>query len=440
MRDWLLIGVLVAVLPFAARHTWIGVLLWNWVSLMNPHRLTFGFAYVTPFAAIAAGATFLSMLITRDKLKMPWDRTVIVLLLLVLWMCISTVLAIDRSASWVQLVKVLKIQLMVLVALAALHSRKHIEWFVWVNILSIGYYGFKGGIFTISTGGAGRVWGPAGSFIEDNNELAVALVMCIPMMYFLRAVATRPALRHFLMLLMLLCALSALGTQSRGALLAISAMGLLLWFRLKNKIVAGLTIAAVATALVSFMPTSWDERMGTIQNYEQDASASARLFSWRMTINLANDRPWGGGGFAIYSPEVYARYLPESPHTQAAHSIYFSMLGEHGYVGLGLFVLLLALTFLQAGKMRRIARQNPETMWVYMLASMCQVSLIGYMVGGAFLSLAYFDLPYNIVVMLIVANRWMAEKGWLKEPTGPFGSAAPDTSPAGKTPPLQVSS
>ena len=107
MRDWLLIGVLVAVLPFAARHTWIGVLLWNWVSLMNPHRLTFGFAYVTPFAAIAAGATFLSMLISRDKLKMPWDRPVIVLLLLVLWMCITTTLAIDPSASWVSLVKTL---------------------------------------------------------------------------------------------------------------------------------------------------------------------------------------------------------------------------------------------------------------------------------------------------------------------------------------------
>ncbi|HAY29062.1 MAG TPA: putative O-glycosylation ligase, exosortase A system-associated, partial [Candidatus Accumulibacter sp.] len=55
MRDLLLVGIFLAVLPFALRHTWIGVLLWTWLSLMNPHRLTFGFAYDAPFAATAAG-------------------------------------------------------------------------------------------------------------------------------------------------------------------------------------------------------------------------------------------------------------------------------------------------------------------------------------------------------------------------------------------------
>lgn len=434
MRDWVLTAVFVSALPFAVRHTWVGVLLWNWISLMNPHKLGWGFAFNAPFAAAAAGATLLSLALSSDKLKMPRDPPVVVLFMLVLWFCISTAIAIDPAGSWEGLSKVLKIQLMVFVAMAALHSRKHIELFLWVNILSIGFYGFKGGLFTIKTGGAGRVWGPPGGFIEGNNELAVALVMIIPLMHYLRAVSTRSLVRWGLLALMFLSAVAALGTQSRGALLAIIAMSLMLWLRLKKKVVAGITIAVVAVGLVAFMPASWEQRMGTIQTYEEDGSAMSRLVAWRMTINLANDRPWGGG-FGIYTREVYNKYMPESALPQAAHSIYFSMLGEHGYVGLLLFVLLFVLSFVLAGRMRRTAlRHGADTAWVYLLASMCQVSLVGFAIGGAFLSLAYYDFAYNIVVMLVVTNRWMAERGWVHEPHGPFGSTSPGAYVAAKAP------
>ncbi len=45
---------------------------------------------------------------------------------------------------------------------------------------------------------------------------------------------------------------------------------------------------------------------------------------------------------------------------------------------------------------------------------MCQVSLVGYAVGGAFLSLAYFDLPYNILIMIVVGRRWIKRRAWLE--------------------------
>lgn len=424
MRDWLLLAVFASALPFAVRHTWVGVLLWNWISLMNPHKLSWGIAFNAPLAAVAAGAALLSLIFTRDKLKMPWEPPVVVLLLLVVWMCITTAIAIDPAGSWEQLSKVLKIQLMTAVAFAALRSRKHLELFIWVNVLSIGFYGFKGGIFTIMTGGSSRVWGPPGGFIEGNNELAVALVMIIPLLHYLRSVSTHRLVRVGLLVLMLLCAIAALGTQSRGALLAISAMGLFLWVRLKKKMVAGIAIATIAASLVAFMPASWEQRMDTIQTYEEDSSAMGRIFAWRMIINLANARPWGGG-FDIYTPEVYAKYLPESPHSAAAHSIYFSILGEHGYIGLFLFVLLFVFSYFLARKMRRMALRRPEAAWVHLLAGMCQVSIVGFAVGGAFLSLAYYDFAYNIIVMLVVANRWMAEEGWVREPYGPFGSTSP---------------
>lgn len=421
MRDFLMLGIVLGALPFALRHTWIGVLLWTWISIMNPHKLAWGFAYNAPWAAVVAGVTILSLFITRDKLSMPWEPPVKVLFAFVIWMCVTTVFAFYPLLSWDQLNKVLKIQLMTAIAFAALRERKHIELFIWVNVLSIGFYSFKGGIFTIMGGGSQRVFGPPGGFIEENNALAVAVVMAIPLMNYLRMVATRPWIRVGLLTLMLLSAASALGSQSRGALLAVCAMGLVLWLRSERKFATGVLVGIIAYGLVAFMPSSWEKRMDTIATYEQDHSAMGRIEAWRMTINLANHHVFGGG-FEIYRPDIYAIFEPDSRQHQGAHSIYFSVLGEHGYVGLILFLTMWVLAFRTAGQIRRDARKREETLWLHHLAGMCQVSLVGYLVGGAFLALAYFDLPYNILIALVVSLRWLQEKRWESEPPGAFGS------------------
>lgn len=422
MRDLLVLGVFMGALPFALRHTWIGVLLWTWVSVMNPHKLAFGFAYDAPFAAVAAGVTLLSMLVSRDKLSLPSSPVVKTLLAFVIWMCATTAFSFFPALSWEQLSKVLKIQLMTIVALLALKERKHIELFIWVNVLSIGFYGFKGGLFTISTGGGGRVSGPAGGFIEGNNELAVALVMVIPLMNFLRLHSSSFWVRQGLWAVMLLSAVAALGTQSRGALLAVSAMALMIWFRSAQKVFSGVFMGAAAVSLIAFMPSAWESRMSTIESFQSDNSAMGRIEAWKMTINLAN-RQFFGGGFEIYRPDIYALFAPDSLQQQGAHSIYFSVLGEHGYLGLFLFLGIWTLAFRVANQIRREAKQRKETQWLYNLASMCQVSLVGYLVGGAFLSLAYFDLPYNILVVLVVSLNWLREKRWKPESDSAFEAA-----------------
>lgn len=424
MRDILLLGIILAALPFAIRFTWIAVLLWTWISIMNPHKLAYGFANAAPFAAIAAGAAMISLVFNRDRFKLPLNAVVVTLMLFTFWMCLTTLFAINPELSWVQLNKVLKIQLMTLIAMIALRERKHIELFIWINILSIGFYGFKGGIFTLLTGGASRVWGPPGGFIEGNNEIALALVVTIPLMNYLRMVASRPWIRLSLLVLMVLSVVAAVGTQSRGAFLALVAMGLVLWARSNRKLTTGIAVSMVAILVIAFMPSSWEQRMSTIQSYEEDGSAMGRINAWRTTINLANSRPTGGG-FEIYTPEIFATYAPNPADLKVAHSIYFSVLGEHGYLGLVLFLLLWWLAFRMIRRIRTQAKARPETQWVHQLAGMCQVSLVGYSVGGAFLSLAYFDLPYNILVILVVSMRWLEEKRWTTDTQGAFESQAP---------------
>jgi putative inorganic carbon (hco3(-)) transporter len=423
VRDLLLLIIMVSATVFSFRRPWAGVLLWTWVSIMNPHRLAWGFARDAPFGLVAAGITLVSLLMVREKIRMQWDTSVKLLFALFIWMCVTTAFAYYPESSWDQLKKVGKILLMTGVAFAVLRERKHIELFVWVNMLSIGYYGLKGGIFTIRSGGEEKVWGPAGSFIEGNNEIGLALILVIPLMNYLRIVTTRRWMRWGLLILMLLSAIAALGTQSRGAFLAILAMGLVLWLRTKQKLAGGAFIALVAVALITFMPASWEERMRTINTYDEDGSAMGRINAWRMAVNLANNN-FFGGGFEVSNGAMFAKYAPVPTDVHAAHSIYFQMLGEHGYIGLILFMLVWAIALRTAGEIRKEALKVPETQWLHTLAGMCQVSLIGYAVGGAFLSLAYFDLPFNILVILVVSKHWLKDKRWKRESPGAFGAAA----------------
>lgn len=415
MRDILITAIVLGVLPLVFRHAWIGVLLWTWLSIMNPHKLAFGFAQNAPFAAMAAAATLIALVTGKDKVSLPRNGAVWALILFLLWMGVTTVFAFDRGASVNQLEKVLKIQLMTLVALAVLHERLHIQLFVWVNALSVAFYGFKGGLFTLKSGGGERVWGPPGGFIEGNNELGLAMLMVIPLLFYLYVTTEQKWIRRGLLLTMLLSAVAVLGTHSRGALLAIVAMGGMLWLRSPvNKLTSGIGIVFVGGLLFTFMPDNWHERMGTIRTYEQDGSAMGRINAWETAINIANDRPTGAG-FEAYTPLIFGIYAPnpveeraaDPNHARASHSIYFQILGEHGWVGLFLFLTIWWLIWREAGRLRLEARRAPEFLWVFHLASMCQVALIGYAVGGAFLSLAYFDLPYNVIVVVVVMRRWL---------------------------------
>lgn len=426
LRDLALLAILTYVTPHAFRHVYIGVLLWTWIGIMNPHRLTYGFMHSAPVAMAIALVTFVGLLTTKDRIKSEWSLPMIVLAALVLWMCVTTAFAFFPSSSMAQLVKVLKIQVMVFIAAAVLYKRMHLRLFVWVIVLSLGFYGVKGGLYTIATGGSGRVWGPPGGFIQGNNELALALIMTIPLMFFLRATTPHLWVKRGLLLMMGLSAISAIGTQSRGAMLAISAMTMLLWWRGPNKGVNAIIFSFVAMIILAMMPSAWYERMGTIQSYEQDGSAMGRINAWTAMYNLANDRITGGG-FDVQNPFVFSLYAPDPNNPLTAHSIYFQMLGEHGYIGLGLFLLIWLLAWRRAGSLRKGTRNDPQLGWLFHLGSMIQVSLLGYAVGGAFLSLSYFDLPYYILLIAVLAVRWRREHVEI-ETTGTELEARPQAS------------
>ena len=76
---------------------------------------------------------------------------------------------------------------------------------------------------------------------------------------------------------------------------------------------------------------------------------------------------------------------------KAAHSIYFEVLGDHGFVGLALYLAILAAAWLNTFQVLNVTRTRPDLAWAHELARMLQISLVAFLVGGAALSMAYYD-------------------------------------------------
>ena len=409
MRDIVLTLIIVSLLPLIFRRPHIGIMMWVWISVMNPHRLTYGFAYAFPWALLIGGITLFSLIVTKQPKSLPMTPIVKVVIAFALWTCVTTAAAFLPEQSLEMLEKVMKILLMTLVTIMLVRSKEQLHMLLYVMVGSLAFYGIKGGLFTIRSGGGERVWGPSGSFIHGNNEVALALVVIIPLMYYILRRQENRWARWGVLGATLLCGLAALGTYSRGALIGIAAMVIVLWWRSPGKLKAGLVMAIVIPLAISFMPAKWTERMDTINTYQDDRSAQGRINAWMMAFNLAKDDPLTGGGFITWTPAIFAIYAPDPDKVHVAHSIYFQIMGEHGFVGLALYLLLAFLTWRRAGWIRRTCKQREDLAWAAELASMIQVSLVGFGVGGAFLSLAYFDIPYYVMAMVVILGRIVDE-------------------------------
>ena len=417
MRDIAIFLVVAIGIPFMLRNPAVGIGYWVWLSLMNPHRAAWGFAYSFHFAFVVAVTTVIGLFLSKEPRQLKGGAAAWVLLAFVMWMCFTTLFALEPARAITMLERVMKIMFVTFLALYTLYKREHVMWLMLIIVVSIGFFGVKGGVFTLRGGGAHLVYGPPQSFIADNNAIALAVIMTIPLLAYFYIMSTKRWIRAAIVGSILLCAASALGSYSRGGLLAIIAMSAFLWLKAKSKLWLGLVVVLVGLGFYSFMPSKWEDRMDTISTYEEDRSAQGRIKTWTMLTNLALDRPLVGGGFEPYTPEVFRRYLPDYDRTHSAHSIYFQVLGEHGFVGLALFVVFWMLTWQLSRRIIKHTKNDPQSRWAYWLAAMIQVSLVGYFVGGMFLNLAYWDMPYYLMIALVVT--WHVLRSQSAEPTNP---------------------
>jgi probable O-glycosylation ligase (exosortase A-associated) len=425
MRGLLFVLAFFSSLPFIVKSPFNGVLAWYAFSLSNIHTLIWGSLSHLYYAWIISILTCISWLLSRtDPKRLPPTPLVVLTLLFALWMTITSLFALGESDDvWHEWSRDNKMLFMCLVGFALTTTRERINQLIWVVALAIGFWGVKGAILG-SLGGFNMIHGPDGGMNGPNNEFGVSLIMILPLIFYQWQLATNKHLRRGLLILGFLVGLAVMLTFSRGALLGVSAMALVLWARSRAKIPVGFLIAAVALFVYNFAPQRWFDRMNTIETYQEDQSAESRIWLWNISLAIAEERPLLGGGFRVtHWPEATNPLLAHTDLTRlsepkAAHSIYFDVLSEHGWVGLALYLMIGAYSWMNCSWLIRRSRGRTELAWANLLGKMGQPVLIGFWVGGAFQSLAYFDEYWCLLFIFDAARRVVARE--IATPVGAF--------------------
>jgi probable O-glycosylation ligase (exosortase A-associated) len=385
---------MLGMVPLILRAPQIGVLVWTWLSLMSPQREVYSFLSGFEFNFYIAALTLLAWLLSKERKFIAPNILTGLLVLFGLWVSVTTYLALVPAYSQLEWDRTIKTIILAIAVLATVTNKVRIQAMIWVIVISLGFYAVKGGGFTLLTGGSHTVFGPDSSMIADNNNLGLALVMVLPLINYLRVTSRRKFVSVLCAIAIGLTLVAIIGTYSRGALLALVALGVFYALRARAGLVPLALGVLLIVALPNIVPDNWFDRMDTIKTAHSDASFEGRLAAWKTSWDVAAARPIVGGGFsAIQMKWVTEKY--RSPGSlvegKAAHSIYFLVLGDHGCVGLILYLAIVMADFKNTFSVLRRAGDEPGLHWARELARTLQTCMVGYLVGGAALSMAYYD-------------------------------------------------
>jgi probable O-glycosylation ligase (exosortase A-associated) len=365
------------------------------ISVGSIHKLAYGFAADFPWSAVYWGVLLVSVFFSDRASLLDGLRRYAKFLPLLVMVAISSLLHIEQPWTVDRFLYFLKIQAALVLILAVIRSRQDLLWILAALVASISFHAAKGARLVLTEFTSKGISGPPDSMIGDNNHYATALVMCLPLLAFFAITVRQKWAMVGIWTVFVACLMVVLGTWSRGGLVALTAVGLLATLMLKTHRWRVLAIALPAAALIwGALPDQFHERVDTIADYQDDASVQGRFQAWKTATSLANSEPFGGGFDHYLDPSRWAHHAPEGSRPRAAHSIYFQMLGDHGYPGLIalLWLLLWALKAAWSGPLTVAEIQGKPPLSHYVM-----LSLSGILVGGAFLSLAYWEGFYMLL-------------------------------------------
>jgi probable O-glycosylation ligase (exosortase A-associated) len=243
--------------------------------------------------------------------------------------------------------------------------------------------------------------------------------MTIPIMVYLFLNSRHFVLRLGIAAAIVLQIVAVIGTGSRGGFIGIVALGLWILATTKKKLRMLALAVPMALIALSFAPERWFDRIGTIESASEDSSFMGRVIAWKLNTLAALDHPLTGAGFrATQTLPVWLYYAqrfalldfvptrgPDSIAAHSAHSIYFQVLGDLGFVGLGIYLALLLTAWRNSTVVLKQTRGNNDLRWANDLARTFQYCLIPYVVSGAALNMAYFDMAYVIFALLAVLRE-----------------------------------
>ncbi|MFC3581532.1 putative O-glycosylation ligase, exosortase A system-associated [Sphingomonas hylomeconis] len=433
MRDLVFVAFLAAFFAFGFRRPFIFALVYVYIDIVSPQRLTYFLLNAVPISLIAVGLTVGAWALVDDKKDSRVAPRQLLIVLLLLYCFATTKSAdfpIEAVSKWEWVWKAL--------AFAAflplmLRTKLRIEALLLIMILAASSIIIVGGIKTVASGGGG--YGQLDLMVTNNSGLyegstistvAVAIIPII--LWFTKYGTIFPPdwrVKGFSYCLVFACLLIPVGTSTRTGLLCIALLAMLMLRDSKRKVLFLGILAVLGMIAVPFLPSAFTDRMSTIKTYKADESASTRLAVWKWTWDYAKDHPFGGG-FEMYrqnrlSYDTETVQKVEGTTTierkltvdqaRAFHSAYFEMLGEQGWPGLALWLIInVTGLFRMEVLRRRYRRQLPGEEWISPLASALQMAHFCYLLGAAFIGIAFQPFVFMLIGAQIGLDTYLARK------------------------------
>jgi len=420
MLDLVLVAFIGLLLALGLKRPFFWVLTYIYIDIVAPQKIGWGFIQSLPVSLVAFAAAFAGWLFLDSKDGSRFTLRQGLILALLAWCGVTTLSAafpVEAAEKWSWVWKALVFAMFLPLTL---RTRLRLEAAALIMVLSIGTIVINGGIKTALGGGG---YGVLALLVRENAGLyegsiiSTAAVATIPLALWLARHGTifKPDWRvwGFVAGLILACLLIPIGTAARTGLVCAAVLTVLLMRSVKYKFVYGGIAAVAMLAALPFLPASFTQRMGTITEYQGDESASTRVQVWMWTLDYAKEHPFGGG-FDAYRGNSFTyethKVVGEGNNltiesnevtdkARAYHSSYFEMLGEQGWLGLGLWLLLHGLGVWQMERIRwRFRKREGGTQtWQWGLANALQQSQIVYLVGALFVGIAYQPFIFMLV-------------------------------------------
>jgi len=420
MRDLLVFGVVLLGLPMAFRRPFLGLLLFSWLAYMRPQDLCWGFARNMRFSFFAGICMVVGWWAYENGRRRfaQWDVRTVLLLVLTALVTLSYVFARYHdevyTTYWIEFVKIVVVALF---TTGQVDSRQRFRWLVWTIALCLGFYGFKGGLLGVLSGGATVLRGPGG-MMEDNNDFCLALVMNVPLLWYLGLndrhvpwvrVGTRVAIAFTVITVLL--------THSRGGFLALVMTALWIAWRSRQLVRAMLGLGVCALMFFAFTPHHVLERLATIKEGSAESSAAARIVAWRTAMRMIADNPALGVGMRNFQPRYldYAMVTPDRGQmTYVAHNSYLQIWAESGTPAFVCYLILLCSVFFACRRVYRMGLLRPDMSWAADYARMMESTTLAFMISAVFLNRGHFDLIYHwlalVTALAVIARQAFAQQ------------------------------
>ncbi|MCB9918097.1 MAG: putative O-glycosylation ligase, exosortase A system-associated [Planctomycetes bacterium] len=414
LRDLIVVSFVLLSLPASFRVPYTGLLMFTWLAYMRAQDLCWGFARQARLSYVVAATMVAGFFVNElGRVRFTvWDVRTLCMVAMAMLIGLSLIDA-RQYDQYVQdrYAEYLKIVLIALFVAGQVTTRNRMHLMVWTIAISLGFYGFKNGLWAIATGGRQILRGPGG-MLEDNNDFALALTMNVPFLLFLAKLETRKFVKRGLQAATALTAITVFCTYSRGAFLSICGVFGIFILRSRYKLIALGVAAAGALLFLAFAPAALMERYGMIAGYEGDRSAEGRLVAWGVAIRMALDNPILGVGFRNFRANFTDYFGAPVGMLIEVHSSWFQIWAETGTTTLLVFLTMLFTSFRTLRKLMRIGRQHEGGEWIADYAVMLEASIVGYCIGATFLNRAHFDLMYHCVALVTALNvltyQWLA--------------------------------